>query len=86
MDMEEVFGIESKHDRFVRIAQKRTNQVMYRIRVLSNLGNRYNYDYSTEEVEQIFRAIEAELALARAKFDTPRGDFVLGAEGGEEEG
>lgn len=40
------------------------------IRLLGNCGNGYVYEYSKEEVDKIFTAIEAELKDARKKFDS----------------
>ncbi len=60
---------ETKRDAFLRLAEKRTNAVLERIRVLSNCANPYAYEYGEEDVRKIFSAIEKELKAARAKFD-----------------
>jgi len=60
---------ENKRDRFVRLAERRTNTVIERIRVLSNCSNRYAYEYHDEDVRKMFAAIEKELKAARAKFE-----------------
>lgn len=60
---------ETKRDAFLRLAEKRTNAVLERIRVLSNCANPYAYEYGEEDVSKIFSAIEKELKAARAKFD-----------------
>jgi hypothetical protein len=60
---------ESKRDRFVRLAEKRTNSVIERIRVLSNCANRYAYEYHEDDVRKMFAAIEKEMKTARAKFE-----------------
>ena len=60
---------ENKRDRFVRLAERRTNSVIERIRVLSNCSNRYAYEYHEEDVRKMFSAIEKELKAARAKFE-----------------
>lgn len=59
---------ETAHERFRRLAQKRVIRTIKDLRLIGNLGNRNNYDYGVEEVEKIFRALEKELKLARAKF------------------
>jgi hypothetical protein len=59
---------EAKRERFLRIAQRRTQQVLNRLRILGNCGNRGAYEYSEEDVEKIFRAIEDELEETRRKF------------------
>jgi hypothetical protein len=71
-------GQETKQDRFLRVAERRTNNVLYRLRVLSNCANRHTYEYSDEDVRKIFDAIDKELKIARSKFETsgkPRFSF-----------
>ena len=38
------------------------------INLLGNLGNTSNYEYSNEDVEKIFKAIDHELKDAKKKF------------------
>ena len=59
---------ESKHDRFVRVAERRTNDVLERIRILSNCSSTGNYEYSEKEVAKIFGEIDRALRMARGKF------------------
>ncbi len=71
--------VETKRDAFTRLAERRTNGVLEKIRVLGNLSNPYAYEYSDEDVRQIFGAIEAELKLTKLKFQNPkRREFKLG--------
>lgn len=37
---------ETKRERFLRVAERRTNNVLYRIRVLSNCANTYSYEWA----------------------------------------
>ena len=57
-----------KREAFARLAEKRTNAVLERIRLLGNLSNPYAYNYDLEDVRLIFSAIDKELKAARAKF------------------
>src|SRR5216684_3451329 len=69
-----------KRAKFVRLAEKRTKNVLEKVRVLSNLSNHHVYAYSDADVEEIFEAIERELALARGKFEArnkSKPDFKL---------
>lgn len=59
-----------RRDRFMRVAEKRTRQVIRYVRLLGNCGNRAAYDYSQADVEKIFQAIEHEMSRARARFKT----------------
>ena len=61
--------METKRDRFVRLAEARTNKIIDMIRLLGNCANKSNYEYSKEDVKMIFGAIEAELRTAKAKFE-----------------
>lgn len=62
--------MESKKDKFVRIAEARTNKIIDMIRLLGNCSNKASYEYSKEDVRKIFTAIENELKAAKAKFDS----------------
>lgn len=60
---------ESKHEKFIRIAKRRTESIVHEISLLSNLSNNSNYEYTKDEVEKIFRAISKETKRAKALFD-----------------
>ena len=45
---------ESKHDRFIRIAETRTNKIIDMIRLLGNCSNTATYEYSEDDVKKIF--------------------------------
>jgi len=59
---------ESPKDRFKRLVTYRTNVVLDKIRILTNCSNKQLYEYGEEDIEKIFRVIEQELKLAKAKF------------------
>ncbi|WP_352402813.1 hypothetical protein [Pyramidobacter sp.] len=59
---------ESKEERFVRVAESRTNKIIHMIRLLGNCANKNNYEYTETEVKKIFAAIEGELRIAKTKF------------------
>ena len=65
---------ESKSERFVRIAEARTNKIIDMIQLLGNCSNRTTYDYTKDDVKKIFGAIESELKIAKAKFDAGDSD------------
>ena len=68
--------MESKEDKFVRIAEARTNKIIDMIRLLGNCSNKASYEYSKEDVRKIFTAIENELKAAKAKFDSSSDDSI----------
>lgn len=60
---------ESKREKFVRLAEARTNKIIDMLQLLSNCSNSSVYDYTQEDVEKIFSAIESEVKEARKKFN-----------------
>lgn len=64
----EVKKEESKREKFQRLANARTNKILEMIELLGNLGNTSNYEYSPDDVDKIFKAIENELKEAKSKF------------------
>lgn len=72
---------ESKRERFVRLAEARTNKILDMLKLLGNCASTSNYEYTEEDVKKIFTAIEREMKNTRAKFngtDTQKEDrFTL---------
>jgi len=66
--------MESKKDRFTRVATRRTNEILKKIKVLSNCANRQAYDYNEKQIDTIFSAIERKCKEAKAKFHFPKED------------
>ena len=60
--------MESKNDKFRRLATKRTNDIISKIRILGNLSNKSSYSYTEEEVQKIFRVIEDQLKDTKNSF------------------
>ena len=59
---------ESKKDRFKRVAEKRTNNIIKTIRLLGNCSNKGNYEYTKLQADLIFKAIEKELKTTKNQF------------------
>ena len=59
---------ETKRERFVRIAENRTNKILEMLRLLANCSNKSNYEYDEDDVKQIFSAIEKELKTTKNAF------------------
>lgn len=68
--------METKNEKFVRIAEARTNKIIDMIRLLGNCSNKATYDYSKDDVRKIFTAIDNELKAAKSKFDSSNEDSV----------
>ena len=59
---------ETPKEKFKRLATKRTQAIIDKIRILGNCSNKYLYDYNEEDIKKIFKAIEDELKATKAKF------------------
>jgi ABC-type Fe3+-hydroxamate transport system substrate-binding protein len=69
--------MESRSEKFKRIATRRTNEIIDKIRILGNCSNKSTYEYSSEEVSKIFKSIEQELNSAKNKFSNKKVIFKL---------
>jgi hypothetical protein len=69
---------ETKNERFIRVAESRTNKAIQMIRNISNLSNRSNYYFTDENVKKIFSALEKEIKIAKLKFtEEEKSEFKL---------
>ena len=60
---------ETKRERFVRLAEARTNKIINMLQLLGNCSNTSAYDYTQQDVDRIFAAIDAEVREAKKKFN-----------------
>jgi len=60
---------ETKRERFVRLAEVRTNKIIDMLKLLGNCSNTVNYEYTDADVKKIFAAIEHELKNTKAKYN-----------------
>jgi hypothetical protein len=72
-----------RRERFVGLAEARVRKAAQVLRLIGNLSNRHNYEYTAGDVQEIISALEAEMKLLRAKFQTElsrqaKEDFTLG--------
>lgn len=71
---------ESKRDRFVRLAEARTNKILEMMRLLGNCSSKSNYEYTDTDIKKIFGALEKELKNTKNRFlgiDTQEEKFTL---------
>ena len=59
---------ETKHERFVRVAETRTQNVIDSLRVLAKCSRTDVYEYTPEEVDKILEALDAEIQEVRNAF------------------
>lgn len=60
--------METKRERFVRLAEARTNKILEMMRLLGNCSSKANYEYTEDDVKQIFGALEKELKNTKNKY------------------
>ena len=59
---------ETKRERFVRLAEARTNKILEMMKLLGNCSSKANYEYTEDDVKEIFGALERELKNTKNKF------------------
>lgn len=64
----------TRRERFKKVAERRTNNIIKTLRLLGNCANKANYEYTNEEVKKIFSAIERELKNTKSKFNNEEDD------------
>jgi hypothetical protein len=77
------FTMRDKRSRFVELGEARVTKATQMLRLIGNLANSNNYEYSAEDAQKIFTALDAEMKLLKAKFQTalskqPKDEFKLG--------
>ena len=60
---------ETKREKFVRLAEARTNKIIDMLQLLGNCSNLSTYDYTQQDVDKIFAAIESEVRETKKKFN-----------------
>lgn len=58
----------AKRSNFVRLAEARVTKALKSIRVIGNLSNRTNYEYSEQDVNKIINALQAEINQLKSRF------------------
>lgn len=68
--MDDIRRVARDKDRakFVDLANKRVSKALNDIRLIGNLANRSNYDYTDADVTRILRALSHEVAACRKRF------------------
>ena len=59
---------DTKREKFVRIAEARTNKIINMIQLLGNCSNQSLYEYSQKDVNKIFNTIQTELDEAKKRY------------------
>lgn len=72
-----------KRERFVELGEARVRKAAQMLRLIGNLSNTSNYEYSQEDAQKILSALDHEMKLLRAKFQAAlsrrsKDEFKLG--------
>lgn len=59
---------ETKNEKFVRLAEARTTKILETLQLLGNCSNTNVYEYTDDEIDQIFSAIEKAVRDAKSRF------------------
>ena len=59
---------ETKAEKFIRIGEYRMNKAVDAIGRLENLANRSSYEYTQEQVDAMFQALEGRVVEVKARF------------------
>lgn len=57
-----------KRKKFVQLAEARVTRAIGQLRLVGNLSNRSAYEFAEDDVRKIFRALQRELDMAKARF------------------
>ena len=63
---------EDDRAKFVKLASMRVSKALKDIQLIGNLSNRSNYDYTDEDVNKIFKAIQEEISTCKRRFESAR--------------
>lgn len=61
-------------ERFVTLANNRVTAAIHQIRLIGNLANKKNYEYSAQDTAKITRALQKELDELKDKFKGEKND------------
>jgi len=63
---------ESDRQKFIRLANRRVNNAIKHIRLIGNLSNTSNYDYTDEHVDKIFAMLRHEVEESYKCFESKK--------------
>ena len=63
-----------KRKKFVELAEKRVNKAILNMKLVGNLSNKNNYEYTPADVRKITQALDDAVADVKPRFRTPSGN------------
>ena len=58
----------TRREKFVNLAEKRTANAIKQIKLIGNLSNRGNYEYTDSDISKIVKALKRELKTLQERF------------------
>jgi len=68
---------ETKSEKFKRLATKRVNALLKNMRLVSNLANKANYEYSEDDSNKIIRAISKSFDDLKSRYKSKDKSFKI---------
>lgn len=62
----------SKEERFKRVASRRVQEILNKMRLLKNCANKGNYSYTEEQVNKIISTIDGEWKKVKSEFNNSK--------------
>lgn len=58
-----------KASKFIELANKRVNRTLKNLRLISNLSNKNNYEYTDDQARKILRTLQKEIDIVKSNFN-----------------
>lgn len=58
----------TKRSNFIRLAEARVTKALKAIKVVGNLSNKTNYEYTDQDIQKIINALQAEITTLKSRF------------------
>lgn len=69
--------VETKSEKFKRLATKRVNALIKTMRLVTNLANKANYEYSEDDSNKIIRAISKSFDDLKSRYKSKDKSFKI---------
>ncbi|MEG0960727.1 MAG: hypothetical protein RSE60_06545 [Erysipelotrichaceae bacterium] len=65
--------METKRDKFVRLAEKRMDNILKGIELVGNLSNSNNYEYTEEDLNKIIKTLKSSVSDLERTYNATSG-------------
>ena len=62
----------TKEERFKKVASRRVQEILNKLRLLKNCANKGNYSYTEEQINKIVSTIDAEWKKVKSEFNNSK--------------